>query len=206
MVLKLQHFSSPITYSMKRMAQLLSDPCRTARPLATHQRQLIGSFKPINSSESVQYFLLTCKHVSHSAWENKAYPAALVCPTGLSPALAGIAQSVKLTAYGRDDRSLIPDRGRVFSSSPRPERLWTPTSILPNGERGVKRPECEAHPQPPSSSNVWKVWNLFPHPPTHLYVMGKFTAHWSSLTTLCFAKFNISELGSPNILRFNLTN
>jgi hypothetical protein len=58
--------------------------------------------------------------------------------------------------YSADDRGSSPGRGReFFSSPPRPDRLWSPPSLLSSGYQGislgVKRPRREAdHPVPKS--------------------------------------------------------
>jgi hypothetical protein len=44
------------------------------------------------------------------------------------------------TAYGLDDRGVgvrIPVGARIFSSSRRPDRLWSPPDLLPNGYPGL---------------------------------------------------------------------
>jgi hypothetical protein len=42
------------------------------------------------------------------------------------------------TGYGLDGRGSIPGRGkRLFSTPQRPDRLWGPPSLLPNGYRGL---------------------------------------------------------------------
>jgi hypothetical protein len=41
--------------------------------------------------------------------------------------------------YGLDDREVgvrVPVGSRIFSSPRRPDRLWDPSSLLPNGYRG----------------------------------------------------------------------
>jgi hypothetical protein len=60
--------------------------------------------------------------------------------------------------YGLDGRDSIPDRAKIFFSTPqRPDRLWGPPRLLYNGYRGVfrlgvKRPGREADHSPPSSA------------------------------------------------------
>jgi hypothetical protein len=44
-----------------------------------------------------------------------------------------VAQLVQWQSYGLNDWSSIPRTGREFSSPPRPDRLWGPPSLLPNG-------------------------------------------------------------------------
>jgi hypothetical protein len=44
------------------------------------------------------------------------------------------------TGYGLDDRGLgvrVPVWSRIFSSPRRPDRLWSPPSLLFNGYRGL---------------------------------------------------------------------
>jgi hypothetical protein len=44
------------------------------------------------------------------------------------------------TDYGMDDRDSIPGRVKRYFSSPwRPDRLWSPPSLLYNGYRGIFR-------------------------------------------------------------------
>jgi hypothetical protein len=62
--------------------------------------------------------------------------------------------------YELDDRGSIPDRGRgFFFQLLRPDRLWGPPSLLPNGyrgsfPRGKARPGRDADHSPPSSAEV----------------------------------------------------
>jgi hypothetical protein len=68
---------------------------------------------------------------------------------------AGIAQSVQRLRYGLEGKGSIPNRGKIFFSTPKnPDRLWGPNSLLSNGYRGalftgVKRSEREADHSPP---------------------------------------------------------
>jgi hypothetical protein len=59
---------------------------------------------------------------------------------------------------------------KIFSSSPRPERLWSPPSHLPNGylSLGVKWPGREADHSAPSSAEV-KEWSYTSTPPIRLH-------------------------------------
>jgi hypothetical protein len=61
-----------------------------------------------------------------------------------------------------------------FSSPPRPERFWSPPSLLSNGYRealplGAKGPRREANHSPPSSAEVKNAWSYTSTPPTRLY-------------------------------------
>jgi hypothetical protein len=44
------------------------------------------------------------------------------------------------TGYGLDDREVgvrVPVTSRIFCSPRRPDRVWGPPSLLPNGYRGL---------------------------------------------------------------------
>jgi hypothetical protein len=74
--------------------------------------------------------------------------------------------------YGLDDQGSIPDRGKIFFSSPqRPDWFWGPLSLLLNRYRrvlfpGVKRPGREANHSPPSRAKVKNVGTISPLPHT----------------------------------------
>jgi hypothetical protein len=65
-----------------------------------------------------------------------------------------------VTDCGMDGRGLIPNRSKVFfSTPPHPDRSGAPTSLLSNGVLGnespaVKRPRLEADHLPPFSAEV----------------------------------------------------
>jgi hypothetical protein len=67
--------------------------------------------------------------------------------------------------HGMDDRGVgfrVPVGSRIFTS-PCPDRLWSPPSLVSKGYRGlvppgVKRPGREAHHLPPTSAEVKKTW------------------------------------------------
>jgi hypothetical protein len=67
--------------------------------------------------------------------------------------------------YGLDDRGvgvLVLLGSRIFSSPCRPDWLWGPRNLLPNGYwgsfPGVKRLGREADRSPPASAEVKKMW------------------------------------------------
>jgi hypothetical protein len=69
---------------------------------------------------------------------SKRHPSYFAYPTGYSRAV--IAQSVQRRATGWTIRVLGFDSRRgleIFSSPPRPERLWGPLSLLYNGYQGL---------------------------------------------------------------------
>jgi len=67
-----------------------------------------------------------------------------------------VAQAVQWLGYWMYDRDSIPETGseEIFSSPLRPDRLWSPPSLLSNGYWGVKRPECVGDHSPPSSVEI----------------------------------------------------
>jgi hypothetical protein len=82
---------------------------------------------------------------------------------------AVIAPSVWWLDYGLDDRGSIPGGGwEYFSSPPRPERPWSPPSLLSSEYQGlfpggVKRLKREADHSPPSSAGVKGWMELYLH-------------------------------------------
>jgi hypothetical protein len=68
--------------------------------------------------------------------------------------------------YELDDRGFgvqVPVGSRIFTSPYRPDRLWGPPNLLPDGYRElfppwVKRPEREAVRSPPTSADVKRTW------------------------------------------------
>jgi hypothetical protein len=85
---------------------------------------------------------------------------------------AGIA-----TGYGLNDRGVgvrVPVGPRIFCSPQRPDRLWGPSSLLPNGYQGpfppgVQRLGREADHLPPTSAEVKKPWIYTFIPPIGLH-------------------------------------
>jgi hypothetical protein len=78
-----------------------------------------------------------------------------------------------LQAGRSDDRGSIPGGGwELLSSTPCPDRLWGPPSLLSNGYRRlflrVKRPGREADHTPPSSAEVKECVELYLHSPIRL--------------------------------------
>jgi hypothetical protein len=74
---------------------------------------------------------------------------------------AGITQSVIATGYRLDGRGVgvrVPVEVRFFSSSSRPDRFWSPLSLLSNGYRGFflqgKALRREVDHSPPSNADV----------------------------------------------------
>jgi hypothetical protein len=67
-----------------------------------------------------------------------------------------------------------PGRGwEFFSSPPRPDRFWGPSSLLSNGYQGffpwgVRMPEREADHSPKSSVEVENAWSYISTPPVRL--------------------------------------
>jgi hypothetical protein len=84
--------------------------------------------------------------------------------------VAGIA-----TVYGLDDLGVgvqVPVGSRIFPSPSRPDPLWGPPNLLPNGygalSPGVKRPGCEADHSLPASAKVKKMWIYTSTPPASM--------------------------------------
>jgi hypothetical protein len=77
------------------------------------------------------------------------------------------------TDYGLDDRGVgvrVPVGSRIFSSPPRPDRLWGPTQPpikwVPGAlSPGVKRPGREADHSPQVSAEAKKMWIYISTPP-----------------------------------------
>jgi hypothetical protein len=86
--------------------------------------------------------------------------------SNLRDSLVGMA-----TRCGLDGRGLIAERGmRFFSTPQRPDRLWSPPSLLSNGYlrlllRRVKRLGRKADHSPPSSVVVNNDGTVTPLPP-----------------------------------------
>jgi hypothetical protein len=67
----------------------------------------------------------------------------------------------RATSYGLDDRGVrvqVLVRSRIFSSSCRPDRLWSPPDFLSSGYQGIKRPGRDADHSPQASTKVKKMW------------------------------------------------
>jgi hypothetical protein len=66
------------------------------------------------------------------------------------------------TGYGLDDRGVgvrVPVGSRIFSSSRRPDRIWSPSNLLSNGSfPGEKRRRRKSHHSPPPRAQVKKIW------------------------------------------------
>jgi hypothetical protein len=84
----------------------------------------------------------------------------------------GSRESVVGTAidYGLDDRGVgvrVPVGSRIFSSQRRPDRLWDPLNLLPNGYRGFF-PRGVKLTIPPTIAEVKKMWiyTSTPHTPS----------------------------------------
>jgi hypothetical protein len=72
------------------------------------------------------------------------------------------------TGHCLDDRGIgvrVPVGSRIFSSLPRPDRLWSPSSLPPKGFPGVKRSRREADHSPPTSAEMKKTWLYTSAPP-----------------------------------------
>jgi hypothetical protein len=69
--------------------------------------------------------------------------------------------------YGLRVRGSIPGRFEILRT--RPDRPWSPPSLLNNGQlvyfAGVKRPGCDADHPPPSSAEVKERVELYLHSP-----------------------------------------
>jgi hypothetical protein len=95
------------------------------------------------------------------------------------PSGAGIAQWYSAGLWARWSGVSSPSRGwEFFSSPPRPNRLWSPSSLLSNGYQvalylGVKWQGREADHSLPSSAEVKNAWG---HTSTPQYA---FMARWS---------------------------
>jgi hypothetical protein len=82
-----------------------------------------------------------------------------------------------VTGHGLDDQGVrvqVPVGARIYISPCRPDRLWGPLNLLPNGywglfPRGVKRPGREADHSPPTSADVKKMWGYTSTPPIRLH-------------------------------------
>jgi hypothetical protein len=91
-------------------------------------------------------------------------------------------EPVWLSRYSDQDtnwtvRGSNPNTFKRFLSPPnRPDRLWSPPSLLFSGFRGLKRPECEVNHSRQSSAKV-KEWSPNYFPPICLYRLerGNFT-------------------------------
>jgi hypothetical protein len=92
------------------------------------------------------------------------FPACSIVP---QPTTVSIATGHRLDDQGVGVR--VPVQSRILSSPRRPDRLWSPPSLLSNGHRelsaGVKRPESEADHSPPASAEVKKMWIYTSTPP-----------------------------------------
>jgi hypothetical protein len=79
----------------------------------------------------------------------------------------------------RDERSGVRflAEEKIFFSPKRPDRLWSPTSLLLNGYRGsfytVKRPGREVDYSPPSSTVVKNEWCYTSTSPTCFHVVDR---------------------------------
>jgi hypothetical protein len=67
-----------------------------------------------------------------------------------------------------------------FFSSPRPDCVWDPSSLIPNGYHGLKWPEREVGQSPLSSVKVKNVWNYTFTPPYVLLVGCLLPRHGTS--------------------------
>jgi hypothetical protein len=82
-----------------------------------------------------------------------------------------------LRAGRRRGRVRLSVRSRIFSSPPRPDRLWCPRN-LSNGYRGalsaaLKQPGRDAYHSPPASAEVKKMW-VYTSIPPYAFMVGWF--------------------------------
>jgi hypothetical protein len=93
------------------------------------------------------------------------------------------------TGYGLDGRGVevrVPVEERFFSSPRRPDRLWSPPSLLSSGYRelfpwGLKRPGREADHSLPTSAEIKNMWNHPPSPSTTTsWRTAYFDKHWDN--------------------------
>jgi hypothetical protein len=135
-----------------------------------HALQYLVSVKlPASMRNDICFCRLSC--VKLSLWQ---WGKIIVCRCRMLRRIFGTGRKVKrsrssvvgiATGYGLDDWGVevrVPVGSRIFSSPNRPDRLWGPPKLLPNGyrglfPRGVKRHGHEAEHSPPACAEVKKM-------------------------------------------------